>query len=287
MKILVVGGTGTVGSQVAKKLLENGHHVRVMTRFAEKVSSLPKGAESAIADLEKPETLAAAFKGADAVFILNALAPNETEQGLAAVEAAKNESVKKIVYLAVHDLMGAKHVGHFGQKVPVVEAIKASGIDYTILAPNNYFQNDFWFTEVIKNYKVYPQPIGGRGITRVDVRDVADAAVNALTKDGFSGKTYALNGPDEITGEKVASVFSKALGTQVNYAGDDLESWAAQSAQFGMPDWMVKDLKAMYKHFQTEDFKASAAEMEAQKEIIGHEPRSFESFVEEHVEAFR
>lgn len=54
-------------------------------------------------------------------------------------------------------------------------------------------------------YGVYPQPIGTRGLNRVDVRDIADCAVNALTKSGYEGETYEVHGPDTLTPGKKAA----------------------------------------------------------------------------------
>ena len=58
-------------------------------------------------DLQKPETLGAAMAGVEAVFLATALAPDETNQGLAAVEAAKSAGVRRFVYMSVQDVEGA------------------------------------------------------------------------------------------------------------------------------------------------------------------------------------
>ena len=57
MKILIVGGTGTVGSEVARRLLDKGSYVRVMTHSEEKVRSLPKGIDGVVGDLSDPGSL--------------------------------------------------------------------------------------------------------------------------------------------------------------------------------------------------------------------------------------
>ncbi|WP_261301764.1 SDR family oxidoreductase [Paenibacillus andongensis] len=91
---------------------------------------------------------------ADAIFLANALSPTETAQGLAAVEAAKRADVKKIVYLSVPMPEDSKHMPHFKSKIPVEEAIRQSGASFTILRPNNFFQNDYWYREAILHHRI-------------------------------------------------------------------------------------------------------------------------------------
>ena len=89
MKTLVIGGTGMVGSMVVAGLLKQGVNVRVMSHSPEKPKKLPEGVEGVKADLDDPYTLPAAFDGIDSMFLLNAVGPNETEEGLLAVSAAR------------------------------------------------------------------------------------------------------------------------------------------------------------------------------------------------------
>ena len=146
------------------------------------------------------------------MFLLNTVGLNETDEGLAAVSAAKAAKVKKIVYMSVSMPKGSEKIPHFRSKLPVEKAIKESKIAYTILRPNNFFQNDLGLKSAIMQYSVYPQPMGTKGLNRVDVRDIADCAVNALMRSGHEGQTYEVNGPDTLTGEGIARIYTKHLG---------------------------------------------------------------------------
>ena len=286
MSILVVGGTGTVGSQTVRALLDRSASVRVMTRTADKFASLPKGVTGVVGDMAKPATLREAFRGVESLFLLTPLAQDETQQGLAAVEAAKAAGILRIVYMSVWLPEGSEHIPHFKSKIPIEQAAQESGLAWTILRPNNFFQNDFWFQEAITSHGVYPQPLGSAGVHRVDVRDIADAAVNALTQSGHDGKIYPLNGPEALTGDEVARIFARNLGHEVRYAGDDLEAWAAQARQ-GLPEWLLQDFQIMYRFFQERGFRATPADFAEQRKGVGHEPRSFEAFVAEIAPAWR
>ncbi|HSB34510.1 MAG TPA: NAD(P)H-binding protein, partial [Nitrospirota bacterium] len=89
MKILVIGGTGMVGSLVVSGLLRQAVPLRVMSHSPDKLKKLPAGVEGVRADLDDPDTLSAAFDKIDRVFLLNAVGPSETDEGLSSVSAAK------------------------------------------------------------------------------------------------------------------------------------------------------------------------------------------------------
>ena len=82
MRVLVTGGTGTVGSQVVRELLTRGAQVQVLTRDAAKAGKLPAGVTAVTGDLSKVETVKRVFKGLDGVFLVNTVSPTEVYEGL-------------------------------------------------------------------------------------------------------------------------------------------------------------------------------------------------------------
>ena len=285
MKTLVVGGTGTVGSEVVRQLVARKESVSVLTRSAEHAKKLPAGVAGVVGDLMDPSTLGV-FKGFDAVFLLNPVSTTEVFEGLLGVNAARDGGAKRIVYLSVQNLDGAPHLPHFGGKIGVEAAVMKSGMEWTIVRPNNFYQNDIWFKEAMLNYGVYPQPIGSAGLSRVDVRDIGELSALALTSDGHNGKIYNVVGPDLVTGESTAAEWSKALGKPVKYAGDDLDAWEAQQKAY-LPPSMLYDFKHMYAFFQKEGLKATPADIATQTKVLGHAPRSFAAYAKETAAAWR
>ena len=285
MKILVVGGTGTVGSEVVRQLKARNESVSVLTRSAEHTSKLPAGVSGVIGDLLDPSTLGV-FAGFEAVFLLNPVSTTETFEGILGVNGARDAGVKRIVYLSVHDLDKASHLPHFGGKIGIEAAVRDSGMQYTIVRPNNFYQNDVWMKEAIMSYGVYPQPLGSVGLSRVDVRDIAEVSVLALTTDAHNGKIYNLVGPEPVTGESTAAEWSRALGKPVKYAGDDLEAWEAQQRAW-LPPSMLYDFKLMYAFFQKHGLKATAADVALQTKVLGHAPRSFAAYAKEMAAAWK
>jgi uncharacterized protein YbjT (DUF2867 family) len=285
MSILVTGGTGTVGSAVVKELLRRGETVKVLTRNPSKLKDT-KGVTAVKGDLLDPASVRQIFDGIDRVFRINPVSQTEASEGLMAITAMRNAKVRRVVYVSVHHVDKAAWLPHFGGKVGVEAGLKASGIPFTILRPNNFFQNDHWFKDVLLQYSLYPQPLGSTGVSRVDVRDIAEAAAIALTTSDQEGETYDLVGPEAVTGPSTTKSWSEALGKPIAYAGDDLDAWEAQQLQY-LPAWMVYDFRYMYEHFQKDGLIATPAAIVRQTKLLGHPPRAFDAFAKETAAAWR
>ena len=278
MRTLVIGGTGTVGKEVVKRPLTAEEDVFIMAR--EVAPHHPVGARIIHGDLDDAATVRAAARGMDRMFLLVAQGPWETEQGLAAVAAARAAGLSRLVYVSVRMPAFASEVPHFASKQVIEQAVRRSGIPFTILRPNNFFQNDLAYLDVIMQYGVYPQPVGSKGLARVDVRDIADAAAVALVAGGRDGETYDLNGPELLTGVGIAEAFARRLGRPVAYAGDSLEAWEASVSQV-LPSWLVSDLKVMYDKFQAYGMPSTPRDDRRLRELLGRPPRRFDDFVAE------
>ena len=277
MPTLVTGGTGTVGSEVVRQLAARGEDVRVLVRSEEKGKGLPAGARGVVGDLDDRQSLDRAMQGVDKLFLLTPLSETETQEGINAVEAAKAAGIRHIVFMSVHNVEKCPEAPHFKSKIDIQAAIEKSGIPYTYIMPNNFYQNDVWFKQAMLDYGVYPQPFGDKGLSRVDTRDIAEAVVNALMQPGHAGTRYALVGPDVLTAKQTASIWGKALGKEITYGGNDLDAWEKQAKQ-GLPGWMVDDFKIMYAFFQRMGLAANNDDMAQTRKILGREPRKFEDY---------
>jgi len=280
VKILIVSGTGNVGTQIVQRLLAQGGEPRVLTRSAGKIQSLPTNVWGVVGDLSQPETLCSAFDGIERLVLITPLSESEAEQGKNAVAAAREAGVGRIVFMSIHDVESCPEAPHFASKIEIQKAMEESGVPWVTVLPNNFFQNDAWFQQALVELGVYPQPIGSVGLSRVDIRDIADALVRAVIDDGHEGQRYPLVGADVLTGPGVAELWARHLERDVAYGGDDLDAWAAQAKQM-MPEWMVADLKIMYAHFQKAGLVASEGDLAQQSKLLGHPPRSFEDYVRE------
>jgi uncharacterized protein YbjT (DUF2867 family) len=285
MKILVVGGTGTVGSEVVRQLTGRDEQLFVLTRSPEHASQLPKGVTGVVGDLLDPSSLGV-FAGMDAVFLLNPVSTTESFEGIMGVNGARDGGATRLVYMSVQSLDQAPHLPHFGGKIAVEAAVMKSGMEWTIVRPNNFYQNDVWFKDVMLQYGIYPQPIGNTGVSRVDVRDIAEVVVASLTSGAHNRKIYNLVGPEPVTGDSTAAEWSRALGKPIKYAGDDLESWEAQNRAY-LPPSMLYDFKHMYAFFQKDGLKATPADIAQLTSVLGHPPRGFAAYASEMAAAWK
>ena len=280
MKILAIGGTGSVGSQVIQQLVKRGADVRALVRNKESASKLPKEVEPAFGDLLDPVSVQAGLDGVDKLYLLNAVTPDELTQGLIAYVLAKRLKLKQVVY---HSVFRAEHfpdVPHFASKLMIENAIKRFDVPFTIIRPNYFFQNDASLKDVLMGAGIYPMPLGTPGISAVDIRDIAEVSAIALTTDGHLGKTYNLNGPEVLSGAAVASIWSGLLGKTINYPGEDMEGFEAMYRQYG-PAWTAFDFRMMFQGYLERGFAAEDGDLTTLTAVLGHPPRRYEDFAKE------
>ena len=280
MKALVIGGTGTVGSLVVGELQARGVSVRVMTRDKDKLQTLPGQAEGVLGDLRDPYSARPAFTGIDTVFMLNAASVSEAFEGIIGALLAARHGAKRLVYMSTHkaDWTPFLPIGG-GTKLGIENAVRVSGVPYTILRPNNFYQNDRWYKDAMLQHGVYPQPLGFKGMSRIDARDIATAAAIALTEPGHDGKTYNLVGPRIETGPSCAEVWSKALHKEIVYPGNDMDAFEQQNAFMG--GGLVFTYRSFYEFYQEHGLHATAEDIEGTAALIGHHPRRLDEFAAE------
>lgn len=280
MKILVTGGTGTVGGAVVGELLKRGAQVRVLARKQPQAGKLPAGAEVAIGDLLDPVAVEQAMRGVDKLFLLNAVSPDELTQALIAYGLARRAGVKHVTYLSVFKADRFRDVPHFASKVAVENALGEFGVPYTILRPGYFFQNDANLKDALTGPGIYPIPLGTAGVSAVDVRDIAEAAAISLTTDGHEGQTYDLVSAKMLTGPGNAELWSKLLGREIKYTGHDFDQWE-QAMRARMPAWSAFDLRVMFQSYFDRGFTSTEAEVARFQKLLGHAPRSYEDFAAE------
>jgi uncharacterized protein YbjT (DUF2867 family) len=214
MKILVIGGTGHVGSEVVKELQKRKADIRLLVRKDD--ISISPGVEKAVGDLLDPVSVQKAMEGVDKLYLLNAVLPDELTQGLIAYDLAKKLKLSHVVYHSVFRVEHFKDVPHFASKLAIENALKEFDVPFTILRPNYFSQNDATLKEPLTKAGIYPMPLGDVGVSVVDVRDIAEAAAIVLTSGEHSGKTYNLNGPEVVSGRKQPPSGAKCSARRFN-----------------------------------------------------------------------
>ncbi len=278
MKILVIGGTGTVGAEVVKELQRRKADIRLFVRKAG--TPTPEGVEAAVGDLLDPPSVQKALDGVDKLYLLNAVVPDELTQALIAYDLAKRLKLKHIVYHSVFRVESFKDVPHFASKFAIESALREFDVPFTIIRPNYFSQNDVMQKDSLLKAGVYGAPLGPVGVSVVDVRDIAEATAIALTADGHAGKTYNLNGPDVLSGPKIASIWGGLLGREIRYAGHDMDAYERQMRAFA-PSWSAFDIRMMFQGYLERGFAAEPRDVQTLTALLGHAPRRYEDFARE------
>jgi uncharacterized protein YbjT (DUF2867 family) len=284
MTILVTGSTGTIGAQVLAHLQARNADVRALTRSPE-TAQLPAGVTAVRGDLADPDSLHTALEGISTLFVLAPNVADELTQAMLTLTVAREAGVKGIVYLSVFGGDAYADVPHFAGKYTVERMIEALDLPATILRPAYFIQNDLRQKDGLLKAGVYASPIGGRGVSMVDIRDIGEAATielirreQALTPLGR--EIYSLVGPDSLTGEGIAAIWSAALGRAVRYGGDDLVVME-QRTKTMLPAWHALDLRLMFGRYQTEGAVATEEDLARLTSLLGRAPRSYAAFVKD------
>jgi uncharacterized protein YbjT (DUF2867 family) len=201
-------------------------------------------------------------------------------QGLIAYDLARKHKVSHVVYHSVFRVEHFKDVPHFASKLAIENAIREFDVPFTIIRPNYFFQNDSSYKHIITKMSIYPNPLGPVGISAVDIRDIAEAAAISLISDKHFGKTYNLNGPAILSGPKVASIWSKALGKEIKYAGENMDSFEEEMRKH-VPSWSAFDIRMMFQGYLERGFVAEDGDAATLTELLGREPRAYEDFARE------
>ncbi|MFZ0256388.1 MAG: NmrA family NAD(P)-binding protein [Gammaproteobacteria bacterium] len=281
---LVTAATGTVGREVVRQLLASGVQVRAGGRAPSKPAFLGC-ADYIVLDFDQPQTTALAFKGIQRTFLLTPLNERMVDIGCGLVERAKAWGVEHIVRLSV---MGA---GSFPSTElarvhrTVEEAIEASGLQYTFLRPNAFMQNYLTaFGESIRLRGLLAMPQGHGAVSVVDVRDVAAVAVAALTDARHQGQSYELTGPEALSNNDVAQIFSELTHRSIRYVDtSEMEARKMLLSQ-GVSGWLVKVLLELYAISRQ---GMAAGVSSAVQEVLGRSPINFRQFATDYADHFR
>lgn len=282
--ILVTGANGSNGTEIVKLLAARSVPVRAMVRDLSRADALSlPGVEVVTGDFDAPETLHVALAGVKRAFLLTNSSEHAEEQQTAFIEAARQRGVAHLVKLSQIHADKDSPVRFLRYHAAVEAAIRESGIAYTFLRPNLFMQGLLAFRSTIKEQNAFYAAAGDAKVSLVDVRDIAQVAVAALTGSGHENKIYDLTGPQALSHAEVASCFSDVLGRKITFVDVPPESMHEALIGMKMPVWQAEGLLEDYAHYRRGEAEAVATGV---KDAIGKAPRTFEDFARDYAPTF-
>ncbi|MEV4370100.1 NAD(P)H-binding protein [Nonomuraea sp. NPDC049637] len=278
--IVVTGATGTVGGEVVRLLAGRGERVRAMTREPSKVA-VPPEVEVVQGDFDDPGSLAAAARGADAVFLLSAPGPWLARHDEAMIVAARAAGVRKVVKLSAigtGEEHGGAKVGGWHQAGE--QALRAGELDWTVLRPSSFASNALRWVPQIRQGRPVPNTTGRGRQGVVDPRDVAEVAVRALTSDEHGRSVLTLTGPELLSVPDMAEVLGETLGRPVETVDVPLEVYRTQLIAAGM-DAEFADVAVDGSRLVARDGNARLTP--DVERVLGRPPRTFRAWAADHL----
>lgn len=276
--IVVTGATGNVGRPLVRELVAAGERVTAISRSGS-AQDVPAGVRYRQGDLGDPENLKPSFDGADALFLLTSgefLASGDAGVLGEVIEAARAGGVGRVV------LLSSQGVGTDRHPPELEEAVKASGLEWTVLRSGGFASNAFGWADMIREHRLVAAPFADVALPVIDPDDIAACADVVLREDGHADSTYVLTGPTPISPRQQAETFEKALGEPVRFTELTRDEAHAAMSRF-MPEPVVES---------TLGILGSPVEVERRvspdvERLLGRPPRAFAEWVERNVTAFK
>ena len=256
---LVVGGTGKTGRRVTERLEQRGVPVRIGSRSA-----------TPAFDWEDRDTWAPVLDGVGAAYISfypDVAIPGTAHTIRAFAELAVEKGVRRLVLLS----------GRGEAEAELCEqAVEDSGAETTIVRSSWFAQNfsEGYFADPVQA-GVVALPVGDVGEPFVDVDDIADVAVAALTEDGHAGELYEMTGPRLLTFREAVGEIAAASGRRVEFVPITMDEYEAMLAEHDVP----ADVAALIRYLFSEVLDGrNASVSDGVRRALGREPRDFRDY---------
>lgn len=274
-KILVVGATGNTGTYLVEQLVALGENVRAASRSGRPVA----GAEGVRFELTDETTYAAAFEDVDRAFLvipagrLNDVGFLETFIRFA---AARKVKIVLQTALGVGSVLSSPYY-------KAEQTLKSAGIPFVILRPNWFSDNfhTFWIQGI--RHGVIAIPAEDSKSSFIDIRDIADCAVAALTSSQFDGEGYELTGPEALDYHEAAAILSAAIGKPIRYAAVSDAEFIGILTGAGMPEDYAAHLAEL---FSTAKAGFTAVVSDAVERLTGKPARSLAVYAADNRDKF-
>ncbi len=283
--ILVVGATGTIGQHVVAGLCQAETPTRALVRDPRRGKALADhGAEFVLGDLAIPPTLEAALSGVDRVFLATPAEPRQVELHTNLINEAKHHGIGYIVRISGIGARADAGVELLRWHATGEAELAASEIPHLNLRCSAFMQNLLADVGMIELEGRLVGCMGDARVAYVDARDIAAAAVGALTATNPPTGTLDVTGPSAVTMDQIARAISSIRGTVIRYEDLPPHEIKSRFEKAGMPVWLADDLVALGGELAG---GSNATVTTTVHDLAGRDPISIEMFLEEHAALIR
>jgi uncharacterized protein YbjT (DUF2867 family) len=244
MKLLVVGGTGTLGRQIVRRALDEGHEVQCLVRSFQRAAFLREwGAQLFRGNLCQPESLAAALEGIEVVIDAATARPSDTAEKVDwqgkvnLIKAAKAANIQQFVFFSILDAEKYPHVPLMDIKRCTEKFLVESGIPYTILRPCGFLQGLIgqYAIPILEKQAVWVMGEAAP-MAYMDTQDIARFAIVALTNPETLNRSFPLAGTRAWGAYEIVRLCERLSGQEAKTAT--------------MPLWLLRAVRKITSAFQ-------------------------------------
>ena len=283
--ILLTGATGKTGSATAKALNEKGITFRALIRNEEKRGDIESlGGEVVIGSIENKEAVDQSMVDVETALILLPNSENQLSLEKQLVDSAKQAGAKRVVKMssieATPDATSPIPKLHLESE----EYIKQSGLSWTMIKPNFYMQNLLASAGTIKDQGKIFLPMGEGKTGMIDTTDVGKVLAKVLSEDGHESMNHEITGPEILSFNEVAEIFSKGLDKQVDYVDVPLAAYKETLGQFLTNQWHLDAVIDLFKGIADGGIEEKT---NTYSELMGESPKSLSEFISENSFIFK
>lgn len=274
--VLVTGATGNVGSELARRLVEEGAVVRALTR-AGRSDALPDGVETVTGDLDDPPSLAGALEGADALFLLPGFSdmPGVVAQAGAA-------GVRRIVLLSGSSAGDVDSDNAISQYMAASEAaVRGGDAAWTFLRPNGFMSNTLQWVPQLAEGDVVRAAFADVPMAMIDPYDIGDVAATALLSDAYAGRVLPLSGPEPLVVADRVRILGEVLARPLR-----LDPLSNDEARADFSASMPQKYVDAFFDFYVDGTLDESVVYPTVEEVCGRPPHSFREWAQAHAAAF-
>ncbi|MFA5632916.1 MAG: SDR family oxidoreductase [Porticoccaceae bacterium] len=280
-EILIVGGSGNIGSGLVDILAKQDIAVKLATRKPQECAAR-QGVAAVYFDYDDPASWEPALAGIERVFMIPKVGdPFPDQTVMPFIDRARQAGVERLVFSTAMGLDKDWRVLAVAE-----DHLIKSGINHTILRPGWFMQNfnPGYMLHAVRNGVITLPGSDDCQLSFIDTRDISAVAAAVLLNDGHFGKAYTLTGPRAYTWPQAAALLTQACGHPVKYENVTEKQARDGLLALGTSPYRVEQMLQMMRAMREGIYGEVSSSV---RDVLGREPISLEQFAAENAHAWK